>query len=73
MNYFKACIKFQKNGGFLTILPPKTAVHGGEIIIFRKYLQLAFQNCFYNFPGPKIKGVMIFKKKFIKIRKTAVS
>ena len=33
------------NGELLTVLPPKTAVGGGEMLTTEKYSELAFQNC----------------------------
>ena len=33
------------NGELLTVLPPKTAVGGSEVLTTEKYTELAFQNC----------------------------
>ena len=38
-------LKNTKNGESLTVLPPKTAVGGGEMLVNEKYSELAFQNC----------------------------
>ena len=40
----KNCGKIIKNGGFITILPHKTAVNGNEMITAGKYTKSAFHN-----------------------------
>ena len=62
-----------QNGGFITILPPKTAINGHEIVTIGKSSELAIQNCLKSLPSPKTMGDMPYSKNYDKINKTAVS
>ena len=48
--------------GFLTVLPPRTAVNGGNLKLTKKYSEKAFQNCLQFISTPKIKEDMTFSK-----------